>query len=163
MTRITTFFRHNAIALAALFISLGGTSYAAITIPRNSVGARQLRRGAVTSRKIHSGAITPGKLSSKYFGGRILYFAEIANNGSVLMSDPKGVKTENWTLSTNGGLVTFPRRIPKKCFAMAAAETPGAPDGEPLSVGAGIESNQTQVSVSANPATPVALEIICAR
>ncbi len=81
MTRTLGFLKHNAIALAALFVALGGTSYAAIAIPKNSVGSRQLRNGAVTASKIHSGAITPGKLSSKSFGGRILYFAEIDHNG----------------------------------------------------------------------------------
>ncbi len=72
MTRIVGYLKHNAIAIAALFIALGGTSYAAVAIPKDSVGSPQLRKGAVTSSKIHSGAITPGKLSSRSFGGRIL-------------------------------------------------------------------------------------------
>jgi len=42
----------NLTAVTALFIALGGTSYAAITIPRNSVGAAQLRTNAVTSAKV---------------------------------------------------------------------------------------------------------------
>jgi hypothetical protein len=44
--------RRNAVAYAALFVALGGTSYAAVKLPANSVGARQLRRGAVTAAKI---------------------------------------------------------------------------------------------------------------
>ncbi len=95
MTRILSFLKHNAIALAALFVALGGTSYAAMAIPRNSVGAHQLRRGAVTSTKIHSGAITPGKLASKSFGGRIFAVTEMATNGAVMASDPKGVKVDS--------------------------------------------------------------------
>jgi hypothetical protein len=39
----------NVIATIALFVSLGGASYAAIELPAGSVGARQLRRGAVTA------------------------------------------------------------------------------------------------------------------
>jgi hypothetical protein len=35
--------RHH-IALLALFIALGGTSYAAISLPANSVGAKQLKK-----------------------------------------------------------------------------------------------------------------------
>ncbi|HEY2355674.1 MAG TPA: hypothetical protein VGH79_12330 [Gaiellaceae bacterium] len=43
------------IALVALFVALGGTSYAAITaLPKNSVGAKQLKDGAVTAAKINS-------------------------------------------------------------------------------------------------------------
>ena len=33
----------NVIATIALFVAVGGTSYAAVTLPRNSVGHRQLK------------------------------------------------------------------------------------------------------------------------
>jgi hypothetical protein len=36
------------VALIALFISLGGASYAVVSLPPHSVGTRQLQRGAVT-------------------------------------------------------------------------------------------------------------------
>jgi hypothetical protein len=36
----------------ALFIGLGGASYAALVLPANSVGTRQLREGAVTPRAL---------------------------------------------------------------------------------------------------------------
>src|SRR5262249_54188836 len=38
--------RHH-LALLALFIALGGTSYAALSLPKNSVGSAQIRPGAV--------------------------------------------------------------------------------------------------------------------
>jgi hypothetical protein len=40
------------IACAALLIALGGASYAATVLPRNSVGTAQLKNNAVTSRKV---------------------------------------------------------------------------------------------------------------
>jgi hypothetical protein len=40
------------VALIALFVALGGTSYAAITLPRNSVGTVQIKNRAVTQKKI---------------------------------------------------------------------------------------------------------------
>jgi hypothetical protein len=40
------------IACIALTIALGGTSYAAITLPRNSVGTAQLKTNAVNSAKV---------------------------------------------------------------------------------------------------------------
>jgi hypothetical protein len=49
--------------IIALFVALGGTSYAATQLPPNSVGTRQIRAGAVTSTSIHNGAVTPAKLS----------------------------------------------------------------------------------------------------
>jgi hypothetical protein len=42
----------NVMATVAVFIALGGASYAAIRLPSNSVGARQLKSHAVTPRKV---------------------------------------------------------------------------------------------------------------
>lgn len=42
----------EVVATLALFIALGGVSYAAIKIPNNSVGAKQLRANAVNSKKV---------------------------------------------------------------------------------------------------------------
>ena len=47
----------NAVSSLALFIALGGSSYAAITLPRNSVGSAQIRTAAVTGSEIKNGAI----------------------------------------------------------------------------------------------------------
>jgi hypothetical protein len=47
----------NVIASLALFIALGGGSYAALQIPRNSVGTPQLKRNAVTSPKVKRGSL----------------------------------------------------------------------------------------------------------
>jgi hypothetical protein len=44
--------RRNFVSYLALFVALGGTSYAAVKLPRNSVGSRQLRNNVVTSRKV---------------------------------------------------------------------------------------------------------------
>ena len=38
--------------MIALFVALGGASYAAIKIPKNSVGAAQIKKNAVTSAKV---------------------------------------------------------------------------------------------------------------
>jgi hypothetical protein len=42
----------NVLSTLALFVALGGASYAAVTLPRNSVGAAQLRPNAVTAAKL---------------------------------------------------------------------------------------------------------------
>ncbi len=50
---------HSAFAAyAALFISLGGTSYAALQLPRGSVGPRQLQSNAVSSVKVADHSLT---------------------------------------------------------------------------------------------------------
>jgi hypothetical protein len=40
------------IATTAIFIALGGGAYAAVTLPKNSVGSKQLKANAVTSSKV---------------------------------------------------------------------------------------------------------------
>jgi hypothetical protein len=40
------------VACAALFVSLGGVGYAAIVLPANSVGPKQLKKNAVNSAKV---------------------------------------------------------------------------------------------------------------
>ncbi len=42
----------NVTATLALFIALGGSSYAALKLPRNSVGSQQIRTGAVASSEV---------------------------------------------------------------------------------------------------------------
>jgi hypothetical protein len=46
----------NVMATIAVFIALGGASYAATQLPKNSVGTKQLKNGAVTKQKIANAA-----------------------------------------------------------------------------------------------------------
>ena len=48
----------NIVASLALFVALGGVSYAAATLPKDSVGPTQLRADAVRTGKIDDGAVT---------------------------------------------------------------------------------------------------------
>jgi hypothetical protein len=45
------------ISLIALFVAMGGTGYAALKLPRNSVGSKQIRTGAVGSSEVKNGAL----------------------------------------------------------------------------------------------------------
>ena len=47
----------NVMATIAVFIALGGTGYAALTLPRNSVGSKQLRKGSVGTSELRTGAV----------------------------------------------------------------------------------------------------------
>jgi hypothetical protein len=51
------------VATVALIVAMAGTSYAAFTLPKNSVGANQLKNGAVTTKKLRNGAVTAKKLN----------------------------------------------------------------------------------------------------
>jgi hypothetical protein len=45
------------VASLALLVALAGTGYAAVVLPRNSVGPMQLRNGAVSSLKVKDGSL----------------------------------------------------------------------------------------------------------
>jgi hypothetical protein len=52
----------NVMASVAVFVSLGGGAYAAVSLPRNSVGEDQLRRGAVTKSRIAHDSVGQSEL-----------------------------------------------------------------------------------------------------
>jgi hypothetical protein len=55
----------TVIAVIALLVALGGTSYAVTQLPKESVGTEQLQDGAVGPMKIKAGAITAGKIRNE--------------------------------------------------------------------------------------------------
>src|ERR1700709_612892 len=52
------------ISLIALFVALGGPSYAVIKLPAKSVGNRELKNNAVTASKIRAGAVGSSELAA---------------------------------------------------------------------------------------------------
>ena len=50
--------RSNAVAYLALFVALGGTSYAAVQLPANSVKAKQIAKNAVATAEVKDGSLT---------------------------------------------------------------------------------------------------------
>jgi hypothetical protein len=61
----------NVVSSLALFIALGGTSYA-LSLPRNSVGAAQIRGGAVRASEVRSGAVRSSEVKDHSLGVRDL-------------------------------------------------------------------------------------------
>src|SRR3954453_22019589 len=45
------------VACIALLVAMSGTGYAAITLPKNSVGSKQLKKNAVRSSKVKNGSL----------------------------------------------------------------------------------------------------------
>ena len=52
-----------AISVTALFVALGGTGYAAFSVPAHSVGTRQLRNSSVSNPKIRNLAVNFNKIA----------------------------------------------------------------------------------------------------
>jgi hypothetical protein len=55
----------NLTASIALFVALGGTGYAAVTLPRNSVGHAQLRNNAVGTKELRRGAVRSSDIRNR--------------------------------------------------------------------------------------------------
>lgn len=60
----------NIIATLALFIALGGVSYAAVKLPKNSVTNKTIKKSAVTSAKIKNKTITGADVKSNTLTGK---------------------------------------------------------------------------------------------
>lgn len=90
MNQLTRYIRRHHIALLALFVALGGTSYAAVSLPKGSVGSAQIKKGAVASSKVRDKAVTRAKIRDNAINS-----AKVAN-GTLLAQDfasgqlPKG-------------------------------------------------------------------------
>lgn len=93
------FLRGNTIALLALFVALGGTTYAATSLPKNSVGAKQLKKNAVTNPKIKNGAVTGLKIANNSVKG-----ADVLE--SSLGKVPSAAKADNATHATTADTAT---------------------------------------------------------
>ena len=57
------------VACVALFVALGGTSYAAIKLPANSVGTKQIKNSAVTGAKVKDATLTGAKVKDATLTG----------------------------------------------------------------------------------------------
>ena len=104
MLKTLTFIRHNAIALLALFVALGGTSYAALALPAGSVGDRQLRNHSITPIKFDPGSI----------GGYVRFWARVSAGGRLIASSPRA-KVLVWykpPSSFSGGQLRWSARGP---------------------------------------------------
>jgi hypothetical protein len=69
------------VACLALTVALGGTSYAAIRLPANSVGTKQLKRGAVTGVKVKRDTLTGSQINETRLG--LVRIASTANSAPI--------------------------------------------------------------------------------
>jgi hypothetical protein len=96
----------TVVAYLALFVALGGVSYAAIKLPANSVGSKQIKKSAVTKSKLKKGAVTSSKIKANAVTSRLV------KDGSLQTADfaqlpagaqgPPGVPGEPGTAGATG-------------------------------------------------------------
>lgn len=101
----------NVVSSLALFVALGGTSYAAIVIPRNSVGSSQIRAKAVGASEIRSRAVRSSELrSGAVTTSKLSRSARESLRGSAGPAGPPGpvgppAISLRANFTSNGGLV----------------------------------------------------------
>jgi hypothetical protein len=128
----------NVVSLIALFVALGGGAYA-LTIPRNSVGARQLKKNAVISSKVRNNSLLaedfkPGQLPRGEDASKL--FAYIRDGGSAdtaTVQYGSGVSAVSDPPGDDSYTVTFSRSL-VNCVVQAVAGF-GDPAGSPGGAG----------------------------
>ena len=144
--------KHSTVAAyLALFIALGGTSYAATKLPKNSVGATQIKAGAVSSSEVKNGSLTRSdfKASSIPAGAQ----------GPQGLQGLKGDKGDKGATGVVGPATTRFFQHPADLAAGASATlTVFCPDGQ-AAIGGGIrgdaqDSEATTVTSSRPAASP---------
>ncbi len=154
MTKFIVHLRQNLVAYLALFVALGGTSYAAITLPQNSVGNRQLKN--------HS--VTPVKLDGGKTAGYVADWAQITGGGLLGESRPRGARILGWNGMPNtpgiGGSIQWSNRISESCIPMVSDDG-ASPDPVPVSANLNGPSNRPYVSIHESTPTLVNVVVIC--
>ncbi len=84
----------NVIATLALFLALGGTSYAVTSLPTNSVGTPQLKKNAVTGDKVKDGS-----LKSADFAAGTLLKGDTGATGATGATGPQGPTGANGSVA----------------------------------------------------------------
>jgi hypothetical protein len=110
MNRIVSHLRGSAVAYLALFVALGGTSYAAFAVPANSVGTRQIRNHSITPIKLN-----PGKI-----GASVRAWAVIQGGTKVVAARPRA-RVVSWDPAFAAGVVSWGSAVSKSCFPLASA------------------------------------------
>jgi hypothetical protein len=105
----------NAVAYVALFVALGGTSYAAIDLPAGSVGARQIKNHV----------IQPVKLDPNHIGGNVRVWASVNASGKVVAGGRGVTVTPN--NAAQGAYIIDPRSgstiaRPRRCAAISSVD-----------------------------------------
>lgn len=75
------------VALIALVVAMGGGAYAAVKLPRNSVGTPQLKKNAVTGRKIKANAVTGSKVANNSLTGKDIRESSLGKVPSAISAD----------------------------------------------------------------------------
>jgi hypothetical protein len=95
-------------ATVAVFIALGGGAYAAVKLPANSVGSKQIKNNAVTLKKVAKNAVNGSKVKDGSLTALDINLATLPKAPSAANADNAGHATnaDNATNATNAANAT---------------------------------------------------------
>lgn len=109
----------NVMATIAVFVALGGASYAATQLPKKSVGTKQIKNNAVSTAKIKDGAVTQSKLASGALGTATIGKVSQADHAN---SADSAVHANDATRASDAGTLGG---LPPSAFAPASSVVSG--------------------------------------
>ena len=98
------------ISIIALIVAMGGTAYAGFSLPRNSVGSKQLKKNAVTNKKISNRAVTDSKIATGTITGDKIKLSTLgtvpsANTANTATAANHATTADNATTAGNATTV----------------------------------------------------------
>ena len=114
-----------AISVTALFLSLGGVSYAASQLPRNSVGNAQIQDGAVSFTKIRPNSVGRVRANVSQLQERVT--GKCAASSAIGTIDKSGRVTCNTALPTQIGTTNNTVTVPSTPTTVTIAALPAGP------------------------------------
>jgi hypothetical protein len=134
------------ISVIALVMALGGTSYAAFSLPKNSVGTKQLRKASVTSNRLKNGSVTKSKLNLKGL---------VVPNAKHAVSADTAKTAVTAQTATSAGHATSATSATSATHATSADSASAVAYAHVLPTGALDTAHSKNVSASSNPSTGV--------
>lgn len=156
------------VACLALLVALGGTSYAAIKLPRNSVGNIQLKRSAVTGVKVKNNSLGGVQINESRLG-RVPSAASAATASTATTAASAPVSRLDYAsavvaVPAGGGVVT---RGTVNCATGLSPTGGGAKLADPIN-GIVIDSNPVgktgwEVTAYSDSTQNMTVYVICAQ
>jgi hypothetical protein len=164
--------RAQYLGAIALFVALGGTTYAATTLSAGSVGNKQLHNSAVTANKLANGSVSnpklakgsvsAGKLDPKTIAGSVRAYVQISAQGQITVAHP-AAKLLGWSAvgPQPGGTIQWSQPIPSSCFAMATTAAYGQASYASALLAGGTKGDALTYILQSTAGQPVNVAIMC--
>jgi hypothetical protein len=120
---LLTHLRRNVVAYLALFVALGGTSYAAVSLPKDSVTSKQIKNGSVKTVDLARGVAVSGPAGPAGPAGTSGPAGPVGPTGSV---GPQGAVGPTWSFQSPNDAGTQPYATAPFLVPMGTLTVPSA-------------------------------------